>query len=52
MGRNSNPNAGPLLAWLRDAEIRARISSLHRKPMRDNRSMIDSEPGWGSGQWS
>jgi len=30
MGRNSNPNAGPLLAWLRDRETRGRISRLHR----------------------
>jgi hypothetical protein len=30
MGRNSNPNAGPLLAWLYDREVRDRISSLSR----------------------
>jgi len=30
MGPNSNPHAGPLLAWLRDGEARCRISRLHR----------------------
>ena len=30
MGPNSNPNAGPLLAWLYDHEVTGRISRLHR----------------------
>ena len=30
MGRNSNPNAGPPLAWLHDREVRDGISRLHR----------------------
>jgi hypothetical protein len=30
MGPNSNPNAGPFLAWLSDHEVKWRISSLHR----------------------
>ena len=30
MGRNSNPNAGSLLAWLHDREVKGRISRLHR----------------------
>ena len=31
MGPNSNPNAGPLLAWLHDNQVRDRISTLHRR---------------------
>jgi len=31
MGPNSNPNTGPLLAWLNDRETRHRISTLHRE---------------------
>jgi hypothetical protein len=36
MGRYSNPNAGPLLAWLHDTEVRDGISSLHRNLDFDN----------------
>ena len=31
MGRNSDPNAGPRLAWIHDGGTRDRISSPHRK---------------------
>ena len=31
MGRNSNPNANPLLAWLHNQEARDRISRLNRQ---------------------
>ena len=34
MGRNSNPNAGSLLAWLHDHEVKDRISSLHHHDAR------------------
>jgi hypothetical protein len=30
MGRNSNPNAVPVLAWIRNGEVKDRISRLHR----------------------
>ena len=30
MGPDSNPNAGSLLAWLHDHDVKDRISRLHR----------------------
>ena len=33
---HSNPNAGPLLAWLHDREVRDGISRLHRNLGFDN----------------
>jgi len=31
MGRYSNPNADPLLAWVHDHDVKDRISRLHRQ---------------------
>ena len=37
MGRYSNPNGRPLLAWLYDVEVTDRISRLHRELGFENR---------------